>query len=86
VPARLAAELGLKTDAPASVLIANGAVTVCQTRLPSLAFGPFEFRDVAGHLSPGMQGDGVLLGMSALRHLEFTRRGDMLTLRAPDSG
>ena len=68
------------------VLCAGGAVTVRQTRIPRLAFGPFEFRDVAGHLNPGMQGDEVLLGMSALRHLEFTQRGGTLTLRAPGSG
>ena len=86
VPARLAAELGLQAGAPASVLTANGAVVVRQTRIPRLAFGPFEFSDVAGHLNPGMQGDEVLLGMSALRHLEFTQRGDTLTLRAPGSG
>ena len=85
VPARLAAELGLQAGAPASVRTANGAVTVRQTRIPRLAFGPFEFRDVAGHLNPGMQGDDVLLGMSALRHLELTQRGGTVPLRAPGS-
>ncbi|HSG99608.1 MAG TPA: TIGR02281 family clan AA aspartic protease, partial [candidate division Zixibacteria bacterium] len=30
---------------------------------------------------PSMAGDTILLGMSALRQIEFTQRGDSLTLR-----
>ena len=47
-----------------------------------LAFGPFVVNDVPASLNPGMQDDHILLGMSVLRHLEFTQRGDTLELRA----
>jgi aspartyl protease family protein len=30
---------------------------------------------------PGLQTEEVLLGMSFLKHIEFTQRGDSLTLR-----
>jgi aspartyl protease family protein len=33
-----------------------------------------------------MQGDQVLLGMSVLKHLEFTQRGDTLVLRPLGNG
>jgi len=36
---------------------------------------------VRGHLNPGMRDNQVLLGMSVLKQLEFTQRGDTLTLR-----
>ncbi|PKO62837.1 MAG: TIGR02281 family clan AA aspartic protease, partial [Betaproteobacteria bacterium HGW-Betaproteobacteria-17] len=48
----------------------------------ALAFGPFDLRGVPASLNPGMGGDQVLLGMSVLKHLEFTQRGDTLILRA----
>ena len=83
VPAHLGPALGLQPGASASVMTANGSVTVRQTRIDRLVVGPFELRNVGSHLNPGMRGDEVLLGMSALRHLEFVQRGDTLTLRVP---
>lgn len=83
VPAHLGPQLGLRPGAAGSVITANGNVTVHQTRIDTLALGPFEIRNVSGHLNPGMQGAEILLGMSVLRHLEFTQRGDTLTLRIP---
>lgn len=82
VPAHLAAELGLEAGARQRALTANGAVTTRAARLETLAFGPFALRDVQASLNPGMDGRQVLLGMSALRHLEFTQRGDTLIVRA----
>jgi aspartyl protease family protein len=83
VPAHLGPVLGLQPGAPASVMTANGSVTVRQTRIDQLVVGPFELRNVGSHLNPGMRSDEVLLGMSVLRHLEFIQRGDTLTLRVP---
>jgi len=82
VPAHLGAELGLKGGAPQQANTANGTVTTRATRLDALAFGPFDMRGVPASLNPGMGGDQVLLGMSVLKHLEFTQRGDTLILRA----
>lgn len=38
-------------------------------------------RDVAGSLNPGMKNDEILLGMSALKDLEFTQKDGWLVLR-----
>lgn len=82
VPAHLAGELGLSAGARQQSITANGTVATRATRVDALAFGPFELRGVPASLNPGMAGDQVLLGMSVLKHLEFTQRGDTLLLRA----
>jgi len=81
VPAHLGRELGLKPGAQQQAMTANGTVTTRATRVDALAFGPFEIRGVPASLNPGMGDDQVLLGMSVLKHLEFTQRGDTLILR-----
>jgi len=58
------------------------AVSTRATRLDSLAFGPFDLRDVPASLNPGMADNQVLMGMSVLKHLDFSQRGDTLVLRA----
>jgi aspartyl protease family protein len=81
VPAHLGNELGLKPGARQQAITANGTVTTRATRVDALAFGPFEIRGVPASLNPGMGDEQVLLGMSVLKHLEFTQRGDTLILR-----
>jgi aspartyl protease family protein len=84
VPARLGTRLGLPVGAVSKVSTANGYVTVRSTTIDELVLGPFVAHQVQAHLNPGMDHDDtVLLGMSVLRHLEFTQRGDTLILRAP---
>ena len=82
VPAHLAGELGLDAGAHQRSITANGTVATRATRVDALAFGPFDLRGVPASLNPGMADDQVLLGMSVLKHLEFTQRGDTLILRA----
>ncbi len=82
VPAHLGDELDLKPGARQQAITANGTVTTRATRIDALAFGPFEIRAVPASLNPGMRDSQVLLGMSVLKHLEFTQRGDTLILRA----
>jgi aspartyl protease family protein len=81
VPAHLGPTLGLVPGARQRVMTANGEVLARATRIGELGLGPFRMREVRAHLNPGMGGDQVLLGMSVLRQLEFTQRGDTLTLR-----
>jgi len=82
VPAHLGAALGLAPGAAQQALTANGPVTVRATVIDELGLGPFRVSAVRGHLNPGMRDDDqVLLGMSVLRQLEFTQRGDTLILR-----
>ena len=84
IPAHLAGELGLEAGVPQRSVTANGTVTTHATRVGALAFGPFALRGIAASLNPGMAGDQILLGMSVLKHLEFTQRGDTLMLRPLD--
>ncbi|MHA7880750.1 MAG: retropepsin-like aspartic protease family protein [Saccharospirillum sp.] len=81
VPAHLQQPLGLTPGNAMRSLTANGTVTVYATQIDELVIGPFAFDNVRGHLNPGFQGNEILLGMSVLRELEFTQRGDTLTLR-----
>ena len=81
VPAHLRDRLGLVAGYQYQAQTANGVVTVAQTRINQLQLGEIELRDIDASLNPGMQQDEILLGMSALKQLEFTQRGEWLMLR-----
>jgi len=81
IPADLAGKLGLPQGRARRAMTANGAVTVYETWLDSLSVGELTLYNVRASINPGMRGTGILLGMSALREVEFTQRGDTLTLR-----
>ena len=82
VPAHLARSLSLVPGYRQLARTANGTIEVAQTEISTLAIGTIELRNVDANLNPGMQGDQILLGMSALKQLEFTQRGDWLILRS----
>ena len=81
IPAKLADELGLKRGQPVQYQTANGIVTAYRTTLDSVSIGPMIVRNVSASINPGMQDMEILLGMSVLKHVEFTQRGDTLILR-----
>ncbi|MBM7061209.1 TIGR02281 family clan AA aspartic protease [Pseudomonas sp. UL073] len=81
IPAGLAKRLELAPGAPVELSTANGRVTGWRTRLNQLQLGDIVLHDVAALIVPNMDGDQVLLGMSALRQLEFTQRDGTLVLR-----
>lgn len=81
VPADIARELGLEKGPSGRSQTANGTVTVYQTVIPELRIGAIRLYDVVGSINPGMEGPDILLGMSALKQLEFSQRGDTLTLK-----
>ncbi len=81
VPETIARRLGLKRGTPLTYNTANGPITAYHTRLPDLAIGNIVLRDVRASINPHMDGETILLGMSFLRHLEFTQRGDTLIIR-----
>ncbi|WP_313057016.1 retropepsin-like aspartic protease family protein [Stutzerimonas nitrititolerans] len=81
IPAELAEELGLSRGAPVNLLTANGQTTGFRTRLESLSLGEIVLHDVRAIVAPGFGGDQILLGMSALKQLEFTQRAGTLVLR-----
>lgn len=81
VPAGLADTLKLERGAPVTLSTANGMSTGYRTRIDSLQLGEIVLHNVRGIVTPGMQGEEVLLGMSALKQLEFTQRDGTLVLR-----
>src|SRR5690606_3966451 len=81
LPAELAESLGLERGPAITLNTANGRSTGYRTRLHSLQLGDIVLRDVRALIAPGMDGDEVLLGMSALKQLEFTQRAGTLVLR-----
>lgn len=81
IPEHIAMGLGLSRGAPQRASTANGIITVYQTRLPELSIGSITLYNVEASINPAMKNDEILLGMSALRDIEFTQRGEQLTLK-----
>lgn len=81
IPKHLAKTLNLREGAPRLVNTANGTVETRATTIESLQLGSITWQDVPAHINPGMQGDQILLGMSALKNVEFTHRDGTLTLK-----
>lgn len=81
LPLTLGRELGLKRGAAITLMTANGPATGYETRLARVKLGGIELADVGAVMSDGLSPDAVLLGMSFLKRIEFTQRGDELILR-----
>lgn len=81
VPAAIANEIGLSGDIPTRVQTANGVAIVYQTRLDEVSIGAIRLHDIRANINPNMGGDNVLLGMSFLKHLDFSQTGRQLKLR-----
>ncbi len=77
----LAQRLGLPRGRQMLSQTANGTVVSWQTRLAEVGLGDITLRDVSASILPGMTGNDVLLGMSFLKRLEWTQRGNQLTLK-----
>ncbi|MCG6871302.1 MAG: TIGR02281 family clan AA aspartic protease [Gammaproteobacteria bacterium] len=80
VPGELARELKLSPGARVQFRTAAGPADGFTTRIETLRIGEIELHNVRASISPRMRGE-VLLGMSVLRHLDFSQNGDVLTLR-----
>ncbi|WP_339668771.1 TIGR02281 family clan AA aspartic protease [Dasania marina] len=81
VPSSLVQRLQLKRGRQQQVTTANGIATAYSTEINKLSFGNITLRNVKASINPGMNGDVILLGMSALKQLEFSQKGDLLILR-----
>ena len=81
VPASLANKLGLKKISPVRYQTANGSVLGYRTILNTVQLGNIVLHDIRGGINPGMRGNQVLLGMTFLKKVEFTQRGNELIIR-----
>lgn len=81
IPLPIADELGLQRGVQIRYQTANGPAWGYSTVLDSVAIGNIELNDVRASINPNVNDLDILLGMTFLKHLEFTQRGDTLTLR-----
>lgn len=81
IPAKVARQLGLRRGQAFATQTANGMSTSYAARLEHVSVGGITLEDVQAGITPGLQTEQVLLGMSFLKHIEFTQRGDTLILR-----
>ena len=81
IPDAVANRIGIKRGQPFPTRTANGVSTSYAALLDSVSVGDIYLRDVRAGITPGLTSEQVLLGMSFLKHIEFTQRGDTLILR-----
>lgn len=81
ISAEIAERAGLEAGLAQQAFTANGAVRTYSTIVDNLEIGNISLREVRASITPSMSGEIILLGMSALQHVEFSQRGNILTLR-----
>lgn len=81
IPEHIASKLGLKRGPAMDIQTANGIARAYLSTLQSVAVGDIELENVKAVINPNDSMDEILLGMSFLKDIEFTQRGDTLILR-----
>ncbi len=81
IPGKVADILQLPRGVPLLVSTANGRTEGFRTSLERLQIGDIVLHNVRALVVPGLDGEQVLLGMSAMKQLEFTQRGGNMLLR-----
>jgi aspartyl protease family protein len=85
VPAHIAKRLGLESGMPIDIHTANGDIRGYLTTLRQVSVGDIHLENISAYINPRDRSDDVLLGMSFLKKIEFTQRGDTLILtQLPD--
>ncbi|WP_440874496.1 retropepsin-like aspartic protease family protein [Thalassotalea sp. PLHSN55] len=80
IPAHIAENLNLTSQGSHRVSTANGSITVYQTSLDQLSIGNIILHNVGANINPAMKTNEILLGMSALKRVEFRQTGKTLIL------
>jgi aspartyl protease family protein len=81
IPEIQATKLGLSKGHKQIYQTANGNIDVYLTRLDMVSIGEIQLHNIKATINPHSQSDEILLGMSFLKHLEFTQRGNQLIIR-----
>lgn len=81
IPDKIARKLKLKYGQERRYQTANGSIIGYLTTIESVSIGNIKLSNVRASINPKMEGDEILLGMSFLKFIEFTQRGDTLILR-----
>ena len=81
IPLSVADKLGLEKGRALIYQTANGPAKVYASILDQVSLGAISLNNIRASINPNMHQQEVLLGMSFLKHLEFTQRGNTLSLR-----
>ena len=81
IPEYLAPKLNLKKGRSIELHTANGRAIGYMTKVNTIGVGDIELESVEAVINPNDNTDMILLGMSFLKQIEFTQRGDELILR-----
>ena len=81
IPLEVAKRLGLQPGRAVTYQTANGPALNYATQLDSVSLGNITLYNLPASINPNVNHDDVLLGMSFLKHLEFSQKGNTLTLR-----
>ena len=79
IPEYQAQKLGLRKGQKIHLSTANGRSIGYQTNINQLSIGNIHLYNIKAVITPNLE--EILLGMSVLKQLEFTQRGDELTIR-----
>ncbi|MCW8899425.1 MAG: TIGR02281 family clan AA aspartic protease [Gammaproteobacteria bacterium] len=81
IPDKIAKKLKLKYGQERRYQTANGIIIGNLTELNQVSIGTIQLQNIRASINPNMNHDEILLGMSFLKNIEFTQRGDTLILR-----
>ncbi len=81
VPAHIAREVGLKKGPAIEIHTANGRATGYISNLDRIGIDGIQMENIRAVINPNDNSDMILLGMTFLKEIEFTQRGDELILR-----
>lgn len=85
IPLKVAEELGLEKGGLVTYQTANGTIRAWQTVVDEIRLGGLRVGPVRASINPHMTDSGILLGMSFLKHLDFSQQGNTLTLNYPQT-
>jgi aspartyl protease family protein len=80
IPNNIAEKLHLPKGPQAMAVTAGGNVEVTSTRIKELKIGHIVLHDLFATINPHMEGEEILLGMNALKKINFRQQGEDLIL------
>ncbi|MBU2277372.1 MAG: retroviral-like aspartic protease family protein [Gammaproteobacteria bacterium] len=80
VSADVARRTGMIQGRAYQTATANGIATVYQSQIDQLQLGDIVLTNLNASIVPNLTGSEILLGMSALKHLEFAQQANQLQL------
>lgn len=81
IPDKIARKLKLKYGQERNYQTANGMIVGYLTTLNRVSIGNIELQNIRASINPKMDNNEILLGMSFMKFIEFTQRGETLILR-----